>query len=106
MTYACPAWELAADTYLLKLQRMQNKVLRTIGNFPWCTPVRDLHTAFNLLYVYDYITKLCGQQAEVIQNHENEYVRSIRQGEDRHRKYKRLKLGGDQASSDYAAVVA
>jgi hypothetical protein len=30
MTYACPAWEIEADTYLLKLQRMQNKVLRTI----------------------------------------------------------------------------
>jgi hypothetical protein len=34
MTYACPAWEFAADTCLLKLQRLQNKVLRTIGNFP------------------------------------------------------------------------
>jgi hypothetical protein len=31
MTYACPAWELAADTHLLKLHRLQNKVLRTIG---------------------------------------------------------------------------
>jgi hypothetical protein len=30
--------------------------------------------AFNLPYVYDYITKLCRQQAEVIQNHENDYV--------------------------------
>jgi hypothetical protein len=48
MTYTCPAWELAADTYFLNLQRLQNKVLRTIGNFPKCTPVRDLHTAFNL----------------------------------------------------------
>jgi hypothetical protein len=43
MTYACPAWEFAADTYLLKLQRLQYKVLRTIGNFPRHTPVRDLH---------------------------------------------------------------
>jgi hypothetical protein len=68
MTYACPAWELAADTYPLKLQRLQNKVLRTIGNFPRCTPVRDLHTAFNLPYVYDYTTKLCRLQTEVIQN--------------------------------------
>jgi hypothetical protein len=34
------------------------------------------------------------QQAEVIQNHENESVRYIRQGEARYRKYKRLKLGG------------
>jgi hypothetical protein len=29
-----------------------------------------------------------------IQNHENENVRYIGQGEARHRKYKRLKLGG------------
>jgi hypothetical protein len=97
MTYACPTWELMADTYLSKLQRMQNKVLRTIGNFPRCTPVSDLHTAFNLPYVYDYITKLCRQQAEVVRYHENEYVCSIGQGEARHRKYKRLKLSGGQA---------
>jgi hypothetical protein len=44
-------------------------------------------------YVYDYITKSCRQQAEVIQNHENENVRYNGQGEARHRKYKRLKLG-------------
>jgi hypothetical protein len=55
LTYVCPAWELVADTYLLKLPRMQNKVLRTIGNFQRCTPVRELHTAFDLPYVYDYI---------------------------------------------------
>jgi hypothetical protein len=73
MIYACSAWELAADTYLLKLQHLQNKVLRTIGNFSRCTPVRDLHTAFNIPYVYDYITELCRRQAEVIQNHENEH---------------------------------
>jgi hypothetical protein len=63
ITYACPAWELAADTDLLKLQRLQNKVLRTNGNFQWFTPVRDLHRAFSLPYVYDYITKLCRKQA-------------------------------------------
>jgi urease accessory protein UreF len=32
-TYASPAWESVADSHLLKLQRLQNKVLRTIGNF-------------------------------------------------------------------------
>jgi hypothetical protein len=42
----------------------------------------------------DYITTLCRQQAEVIQNHENENVRNTGQGEPRHRKYKRFKLGG------------
>jgi hypothetical protein len=94
MTYASPAWEFAADSHLIKLQRLQNRVLRTIGNFPRSTPVRELHMAFKISYVYDYITKLCRQQAEVIQNHGNEIVHNIGQGEARHRKYKRLKLGG------------
>jgi hypothetical protein len=62
------------------LQRLQNKVLRTFGSFPKRTPVRDIHVAFQIPYVYDYITKSWRQQAEVIQNHENENVRSIGQG--------------------------
>jgi hypothetical protein len=81
MTCACPSWELGADTYLLKLQRLQNKALRIMGKFSRCTLVRDLHMALNLPYVYDYITKLCRQQAEVTQNLENEHVRSLGQGE-------------------------
>jgi hypothetical protein len=71
MTYACPAWEFAAECHLLKLQRLQNKVLRTTGNFPKRTSFRDMHISFHMPYVYDYITKSCRQQAEVIQNHEN-----------------------------------
>jgi hypothetical protein len=97
MTYASPAWEFAADTHLMKLQRLQNKVLRTIGNFLRSIPVRELHMAFKHPYVYDYITKLWRQQAEVILNHDNENVCKIGQGEARHRKYKGLKLGGGQA---------
>jgi hypothetical protein len=48
ITYAFSVWELATDTYLLKLQRLQNKVLRTIGNIPRCAPFSDMHTAFQL----------------------------------------------------------
>jgi hypothetical protein len=97
MTCACPAWELAADVRLIKLQRLQNKVLRTIGNFPRPTPVREMHMVFHSLYVHDYMTKLCRRRAEVILNHGNKNVRNIGQGENRIRKYKRLKLGGGQA---------
>jgi hypothetical protein len=88
------AWEFAAETYLLKLKLLQNKVLRTIGSFPRHTSVHDMHMAFQIPYVYDYITKSGRQQAEVIQNHENENFGYIRQGDARHRKHKRLRLGG------------
>jgi hypothetical protein len=97
MTYACPAWEFAADTHLLKLQRLQNQVLRTIGNFPRHMPVCELNKAFNIPYIYDYITKLCRKQAKIIQIHGNANVCNIGQGEPRHRKFKRIKLGGSQA---------
>jgi hypothetical protein len=97
MTYACSAWEFAADTHLLKLQRLQNKLLLTIGNFPRHTPVCELHKASYIPYIYDYITKLCKKQAKIIQNHGNANVCNIGQGEPRHGKFKRLKLGGGQA---------
>jgi hypothetical protein len=48
MTYACPAWEFAAETYVLKLQRLKNKILRTIGSFPRGTSVHDMHMAFQI----------------------------------------------------------
>jgi hypothetical protein len=101
MTYACPAWEFAADNHLLKLQRLQNKIsphhwkfskVPTSSRFAYDFQTSILYK----LYIY-YITKLCRQQAEVVQNQENVNVRNIEQGEPRHRKYKWLKLGGGQA---------
>jgi hypothetical protein len=88
MTYACPAWESAADTHLMKLQRLQNKILCTIDKFPRNTPIRHMHISHQIPYVYDFITKLCKQQAKAIQHHENVHVRNIGQREARHRKYK------------------
>jgi hypothetical protein len=74
MIYACPTWKHAADAPLLKLQRLQNEVLRAIGNPDRCTPVRALYVASEIPHVYDYITKLGRAQAEVILNHVNPNV--------------------------------
>jgi hypothetical protein len=46
MTYECPAGEFAADTELMKLQTLQNKVLRNIGKFTRNISVRDMHKLF------------------------------------------------------------
>jgi hypothetical protein len=75
MTYAFPAWEFSADAHLMKLQHLRNRVLRTNGRFRRRIPVRDLHTAFNLPYIYDYLTKLCRQQAEVTKSCKCKYSR-------------------------------
>jgi hypothetical protein len=51
--------------------------------------------AFKIPYFYDFLTKLCRQQATVVLNHENVNVGNIGQGEAQHKIYKRLQLGGD-----------
>jgi hypothetical protein len=48
-------------------------------------------------YLYDVFTELCREQAIVILNYENVYIHTIGKGEARHRKCKRLILGGGQA---------
>jgi hypothetical protein len=75
------------------LQRLKNKVHRTIVNILRCTLAHDMHVAFHIPYIYDYITNLCRRQAEIIHNRGNEIVHNIGQGEIPHRKHKRLKLG-------------
>jgi hypothetical protein len=51
-----------------------------------------MHVAFQIPYVYGYITKLCGRLAEIIYNHENGNVRNVGQGETPHRKHENLNL--------------
>jgi hypothetical protein len=84
MTYACPVWEAAAVTHLMKHQQLQNKVLRVTGGLPRRTPTRYIHAGFQIPYVYDFITKICRKQAEVIQNRDNETVRRIGSAEAQH----------------------
>jgi hypothetical protein len=87
MLYVCPACRFSADTYLLKLQHLQNKVLCTTGNLPRHTLTRELHVAFKIPYIHDFFTKLHRQQAEVTQIHEIQNVQNTGQGKARHRKY-------------------
>jgi hypothetical protein len=77
---------LFGDTlkYLLEISDRKDKFKINTGS--------HLHMAFQVPYIYDYIMKLCRQQAEAIQNHENAKVPDIGQGEARHRKCKRLNL--------------
>jgi hypothetical protein len=65
MTYAFLAWQVAVDTHLSRLQCLQNKVPHITGNFPRGIPICDLHVAFNIQYVHDFITQFCRQQAKV-----------------------------------------
>jgi len=93
MTSGCPAWEFAADSHFLKLQHLKY-VFETTGNLSRQTPTRDLYAAFKIPYIHNFVIKLCRQQSEGAQFHENVNVCNMVQREAQHRKYKRLRLGG------------
>jgi hypothetical protein len=40
-----------------------------------------MHVAFHTPYVFECITKLYRQQAQVIQNHDNAHIQNIEQGQ-------------------------
>jgi hypothetical protein len=68
-------------TAMLKLQRLQNRILRAIGNLSRGTQTLTLHGGFQTPYVYDYITKIYKKQAEVIQTHGNMNIRNTAKNE-------------------------
>jgi hypothetical protein len=52
ISYAYPPWEFAADSHLLKSQRLLDKVIRIAGKFPRRSPTRELHVVFGIPYVF------------------------------------------------------
>jgi len=50
------------------------------------------------MYVYYFSTKLCGRKLDVTRNRDNENVSDTGRGETQHRKFKKVKLSGGQAT--------
>jgi hypothetical protein len=80
MIYVGPAWKFARGAYLSKLLSLQNNALRMFGEFPKNIRIHETHVAFEIPYVYDFITNLCRQQA-VTRNHANENICNSRKEE-------------------------
>jgi hypothetical protein len=54
------------------------------------TSICDFYMVFNSLYLYDFVTYLCRQQATVVLNHESFNIHNIDQWEAEHRNTKAL----------------
>jgi hypothetical protein len=72
--HACHTRDYEANVHILKLQLLQNRILRAIGSYDRRTPVREIQMAFKIAYVDYYVIKFCRKLAPVIQNHLNANV--------------------------------
>ena len=58
ITYAASVWSSTSRTDYRHLQVYQSKCLRVIGDFPWCTPISNLHAHLQMTPIRQFIYHL------------------------------------------------
>jgi hypothetical protein len=61
LTHALSAWGYAANTYINKLQKFQNQVLRMKTKLPGITPIKTLHKQTGMSLIKDHIKGLASR---------------------------------------------
>ena len=54
ITYGCSAWHTVSDSTYNKLQILQNKFLRVVGNYPRYTPITKNHNDLKIEMIKNY----------------------------------------------------
>jgi hypothetical protein len=91
LTYAAPVWSNTSSSNCRRLQILQSKCLRVIGNYPRRTPIPLLHTALNVAPIRDFIYHSTDNIFGRCPAHPKPLVRSIENYilADLHRQYKK-----------------
>ena len=91
LTYAAPVWRNISPSTYHRLQVLQSKCLRVIGDYPRCTPIPRLHTTLHIPPVRDFIYHLTDKFFSSCPAHLNPLIRSIGNYTlaDLHRQYKK-----------------
>jgi hypothetical protein len=55
ITYAAPVWSTTSQTNYRRPQVYQSKCLRVIGDFPWRTPISNLHAHLQMIPIHQFI---------------------------------------------------
>ena len=77
LTYACPVWSFMTLSNFNKLQVVQNKFLRMIGNYRMFTPIFQMHSDLNIETTHDYVKKCSTSYFNRISSHSNNLVNCI-----------------------------
>jgi len=89
--YGIQLWGCASRSHISKLQRFQNKVLRTIANAPWYIRNSDLHRDLGVPLVEDIIKQIATKHKNRLMQHENPEALKLLDNNQISRRLKRTK---------------
>lgn len=90
LTYGCPIWNMTCASNYQKLQILQNKFLRLVGNYPRYTPIHQLHDELKIEYISAYVKHITKRFYSSKNVCENSLLDDL-QYTNLHYKHKRLK---------------
>ena len=90
ITYGCPVWSNISESNYNKLQIVQNKFLRIIGNYPRYTFLNVMHSELNIEFIKTHIFKLAKKFFTDIENSANVALHEINYDKNKF-KHKRIK---------------
>ena len=77
MTYGSPVWSSTCDTNLKNLQKLQNKVLKTITRACRYTRIKQLHSDLEVPMMCQHLHQLNDKFFQAAQYHSNDLVRAF-----------------------------
>jgi hypothetical protein len=79
LTYACPVFSNCAKTHFIKLERLENKILRSILNIGWDDFISNehIHLFTKIPTLREFVDKLTHNFYVKCKNHSNELVAGI-----------------------------
>lgn len=78
ISYAYPIWSYISKSSFDKLQVLQNKFLRLIGNYRAYTPIVQMHKELNIEYMYEFIKRLNERYYNRLDSHKNILMSNIK----------------------------
>ena len=69
--YAAQIWAYTADTNILMIQRVQNKILRTISGAPWYMTNHQIHNDLQIPFVKEVVTRMAAAYEQRLHRHPN-----------------------------------
>lgn len=75
--YGIELWGTTSKTNILKIQRIQSKILRTIVDAPWYITNEDLHKELEVDFVTDVIRQKSVIHASRLLQHDNKEIKNM-----------------------------